>query len=519
MVAKLTKEHVSDVCEERNFELVLYENSKTKIIVNCKTCSQNPQEYWWSQIREGQSCRFCSGAKFDLIEPFKRHGLKPLTRPKNHKFSVSVDCIRCSMTLPEKTSYKNLDRIDETPCWVCNSYQTKKRQLFFFKGWELYERYTSRERYYSVQCIVCGHWSDIHGKTIEKWSANCPVCRDLRMYRLIGARLESLNGVLMGPLDLRDLKRRTPALCNKCQTQGSLVFKDIVYSLQGFCKPCAIASRSEKRRRYDYLDHLKRLSLEYDHGEYVNEDSVIHYKCKDCGLPDCTTVYMLRHREVGCLYCAGKKLSEDPLALFREKGFIPLEPFRGHRTPLLCLCPRCKQHCRPTRLNLQQGHFGCTCVLEDHPGVYNESFFEKNRQLRLATGGIYLIRFVDEDEVNFFKIGIHLARTNRVGVHERQGGKCVQYAIAPLYECWVVEQLILEKLSSFSYSPKMVLKGGSTECLRISGLSIEAFWNQAFQQVPAYFVESKENAEKILNGIYPGLRTLPEMLIDVSDIS
>jgi len=144
---------------------------------------------------------------------------------------------------------------------------------------------------------------------------------------------------------------------------------------------------------------------------------------------------------------------------------------------------------------------------------------KKNSQLRLATGGIYLIQFIDENEVEFFKIGIHLARTNRVGVHERQGGKCVQYAIAPLYECWVVEQLILEKLSSFSYSPKMVLKGGSTECLRISELSIEAFWSQAFQQVPAYFVEAKENAEKILNGIYPDLKTLPEMPTAVSEIS
>ena len=95
----------------------------------------------------------------------------------------------------------------------------------------------------------------------------------------------------------------------------------------------------------------------------------------------------------------------------------------------------------------------------------------------------------------------------------------MQYAIASLYECWVVEQLILEKLSSFSYSPKMVLRGGSTECLRISELSIEMFWNEAFQRVPAYFVQSKENAQKILNGIYPDLKTLPEMPVAVSDMS
>ena len=518
MVAKLTKEYVEYICKKRDFELITYEHSRKKISVNCKNCNRNPQKYWWAQIRDGQSCRYCSGARVDILEPFKRHGLRPLTKPSNWKEKVQVECIKCSVLLPEKASYDKLSDLKDTPCWLCNTYQVEWRNLFREKGWELYERYVSKD-YYSVQCNVCGHWSNIHAGTVKKWSANCPVCRDIRMYRLIGARLESLDGVLTGPLDLGDLKRRTPAFCNKCQTQGSLVFKDVVYGLQGFCKPCAIASRSEKRRRYDYLDHLDRLSLEYIRGEYVNEDSIIHYKCKDCGLPDCTTVYMLRTREKGCIFCDGKKLSEDPLALFREKGFIPLESFKGHQTPLPCLCPRCKQLCRPTRLNLQQGHFGCTCILEDNPGVYNESFFEKNSQLRLATGGIYLIQFIDENEVEFFKIGIHLVRTNRVGVHERQGGKCVQYAIASLYECWVVEQLILEKLSSFSYSPKMVLRGGSTECLRIAELSIESFWNEAFQQVPAYFVEAKENAEKILNGIYPDLKTLPEMPIAVSDIS
>lgn len=517
MVAKLTKERVESVCADRGFELLLYESSRKKIRVNCKKCNQNAQEYWWSQIRDGQICRYCSGAKVDLLEPFRRLGLKPLTEPRNWKSSVKVECIKCSVTLTEKASYRNLSRTRDSPCCLCNSYQLEKRKLFWIKGWELYECYTSRDIYYSVQCRTCGHWSDIYGATVERWSANCSVCRDLRMYRLIGARLDSLDAELTGPLDLCNLKQRTPALCNRCQTTGSLVFSDVVFSLQGFCHPCALVSRSEKRRRYDYLEQLDRLSLEYASGEYINEDSIIDYKCKDCGLPDCTTVNMLRNRSVGCLFCAGKKLREDPLHLFRDKGFMPLEPFPGHQTPLLCLCPRCKQQCRPTRLNLQQGHFGCACILEENPGIYNKHFFDKNTHLKSATGGIYLIHFVDQDEVNFFKIGIHLARTNRVDVHVRQGGKCVQYAIASLYECWMVEQLILEKLSYCSYSPKIDLRGGSTECLNISGLSIESFWSDIFQEAPSYFVEAGEQADVILNALYPVLRTLPEMSDSLGD--
>ena len=149
--------------------------------------------------------------------------------------------------------------------------------------------------------------------------------------------------------------------------------------------------------------------------------------------------------------------------------------------------------------------------------MYNKHFFDKNTHLKSATGGIYLIHFVDQDEVNFFKIGIHLARTNRVDVHVRQGGKCVQYAIASLYECWMVEQLILEKLSYCSYSPKIDLRGGSTECLNISELSIESFWSDIFQEAPSYFVEADKQADVILNALYPVLRTLPEMSDSLGD--
>ena len=511
MVARLTRDHVRSVCEERGFDLLSYKNSRSKIIVNCKSCEQNPQEYCWSQIRDGQICRYCSGAKVDLLEPFRRHGLRPLEEPETYRSKVNVECINCAQCLSEKTSYKNLERIEDTPCWVCNSYQLEKRNSFLAKGWELSDKYTSRDRFYLVQCKTCGHWSDIHGKTVEKWSANCPVCRNSRLYRLIGARLEVLEGELKSPLDLQDLKKKAAVFCHKCGTPGALVFKDVVYGRQGFCSNCALTARAEKRRRHDYIEHLDRLSLEYVSGNYINEDSLISYKCKRCNLSDRTTVGLLRSRTVGCLYCAGKKLGEDPLGLFREKGFTPLEPFRGHQVPLLCICPRCSDQCRPTRLNLQQGHFGCTCILEDNPGVYNKTFFEKNKSLKCATGGVYLIEFTDIDGTIFYKIGIHLARTNRVDAHVRQTGKCVQYAVAALYDCWRLEQFILEQVSEVAYTPLITLRGGSTECFREADLSIESFWSEVFHVVPEYFVQASKESNLILNTLYPNLRLLTEM--------
>ncbi|MDB4653891.1 hypothetical protein OAE35_03225, partial [Synechococcus sp. AH-551-E02] len=266
------------------------------------------------------------------------------------------------------------------------------------------------------------------------------------------------------------------------------------------------------RRRNDFRFHLDRLLLIFVSGSYKNEDSIITFKCEKCDKPDKATVGQLRIRTSGCQYCAKRRLADDPLDLFRKKGFSPLsDKFFGHTTPTPCICPRCNQITSPTRLNLQQGHFGCTCILEDHPGVYSKNYFQDHPDHKGLAGGLYLMQFIDTDETIFLKIGIHLLRTNRVNVHISKGGKCIQYVAGALYDCWVAEQKILAQLKEYKYEPIMEINGGRTECLKDACVNLEKSWAMFFGTAADYFMETKSKSNETLLNIYPLLKTSTEL--------
>ena len=449
MVRGLSIEIVRAKCLERGFRLISYRNIRTKVVVECLTCNHNPQEYWWSQIRDGQICRYCSGAVVDLLTPFRNLDLKPLTQPLTHKSLVAVQCQKCNSELANKTSYKNLLRRNETPCWICSEYQARKRNLFFSKGWELASEYTKRERKYTCQCRSCGHHSLISGSAAEKWSANCPTCREIHLYRLIGERLNQLNGRLLEPLSLKNTKSKTRTLCKTCGEVAPLTFKDVIYGGQGFCKNCGVRSRAATRRKDDIQDNLERLGLIRTGGDYINEDSKIQYKCAECDHPGETTVGQLRIRTVGCLECN-----------------------------------------------------------DTSPGRYTHEFFNNKPEYKDQIGALYLILFKDSDGTKFLKVGIHKVNTCRVAQHKNKGGKCIQYIAGPLHACFIVEQNILRHIreQKIKYWPKIDILGGKTECFNLIDIDLETFWLHSHSEQPKFSVSHSSGADRIVKLIFPALK-------------
>ena len=339
MTKKLDENHVRDICNRKNFTLIRYKNSRNKVQIKCNSC-QRKDSLWWSSIRDGNGCAWCTGQKIDLNKAFFDKNLVPNTSPNHCREKVFWKCKICHESGPNPISEKDLKRRESTPCWICNTYQINKRKMFFHKGWELFEPYEKRKRY-KCACKVCGHKYQISANTVEKWSANCPVCRDIRLYKLLGNRLEKLNAIVTGPINLKNLVCKSDAICLTCSKPSKYVFKDIVYSRQGFCKSCARVNSSEKRRVNNVDEILKSKNLIFTKGIYKNEHSIISYKCEICKKEDKVSVAALRIRKTNCLFCDGRKLKDDPLQIFKDKGLVPQESFKGHQTPLLCLCSKC----------------------------------------------------------------------------------------------------------------------------------------------------------------------------------
>ena len=513
MTNKLSEDVVKKICISKGFTLIKYKNSRIKVDIKCKRCKR-PDNLWWSSIRDGKGCAWCSGQKIDLNQAFIDKNLIPIIKPKHCRQKVSWKCSRCGESGKEPISEKDLKRRDSTPCWVCDSYQVKKRKLFFDKGWELFEQYEKRKKYNCV-CKICGHKSPINANTVEKWKANCPVCRDLRFYKLIGNRFEELNATFNGPINLSNLKERSKAICLTCSNPSTYNFRDVVYSRQGFCKICGIESRAEKARRYDIDEILKSKNLVWMKGKYKNEESKIFYYCAVCKKEDGASVASLRVRKSNCLYCENRKLKDDPLQIFKDNELVPQESFKGHQYPTFCICLKCGEPTYPTRLNLQQGHTGCICILKDHPGVYSRNYFLSNQNHKFIPGGVYVIKFRDEDNKVFFKIGIHQAGNSRVQTHINCGGKCLSYLIAPLFYCWEIEQKIIKKMKEFKYIPKMKIKGGSKkECFTMNPDLIEPSFFELYNLLPKTYLNEGQDPSKLARKIFKTLFKKPQLSLD-----
>ena len=245
MVAKLTNEYVSAKCSDAGWLLESeFLGVKSKLKVRCTECKK-PRDIWWAQIRDGQKCTFCTGARIDLLQAFKYKSLQPAQKPRNVREAVNCTCLVCGYT-DIQISETDIKRLKNSPCTNCASiqFQSEKQELFFSKGRELYQQFTVREARYLAQCINCGHYSKVHGSTAcSKNPVNCTVCRAQDIYMIIGQRLDELGGVLSAPIDPLNLTKKAQAYCLSRKEDRPLSLKDVIYNEQGFCFRCGARAR------------------------------------------------------------------------------------------------------------------------------------------------------------------------------------------------------------------------------------------------------------------------------------
>lgn len=129
-------------------------------------------------------------------------------------------------------------------------------------------------------------------------------------------------------------------------------------------------------------------------------------QCNQCGKTVSPTLTRIKSGGArGCAYCSNRRLdAEDAVAIARAVGLEPLEPYRSTHTPWLCKCLNCGKEPSPQLTSLQRGS-GCK-----YCAPYGLDLTKP------AT--LYII---SHNELRALKVGIAQHDSTRLNIHTRYG--------------------------------------------------------------------------------------------------
>jgi hypothetical protein len=115
---------------------------------------------------------------------------------------------------------------------------------------------------------------------------------------------------------------------------------------------------------------------------------------------------------------------------------------------------------------LHKNGSGCKkCTANGGPGKYCETIFNRNPKLKNTPGTLYFIKLIDTNSIEFYKIGITVSlHTRFYDFIKHNGGNICWTKEDTLYNCFLLEQSIINNNKKFKYKPQLSMAGKS-ECL------------------------------------------------------
>jgi hypothetical protein len=147
--------------------------------------------------------------------------------------------------------------------------------------------------------------------------------------------------------------------CLACHTEGTPRYLNVKRLGRG-CVPCGIKRRAMTRRNNpdDMVNAMKAAGatpLE----PYPGSGKPWRCRCDNCGKTISPMYLNVKKRGSACRFCAGYWDPEDFVALMREHGFEPLEPYPGSNTPWKSKCTTCGWEVSPRVLGIKHRGYGC----------------------------------------------------------------------------------------------------------------------------------------------------------------
>jgi len=174
----------------------------------------------------------------------------------------------------------------------------------------------------------------------------------------------------------------------------------------------------------------------------------------------------------GCPKCKADKRSFSWVEMFNQfpdknKNYYTYEEttYKRNSVKMKMVCPKHGEFWQKPELH--KNGAGCKiCTASGGPGKYCETIFNRKPELKQKPGFLYYIELLDADNTKFYKIGITTSMKNRFyNFIENNHGKVLWIRKDTLYNCFLLEQKILQENTNFLYRPINLNIGGKTECL------------------------------------------------------
>ncbi|NBP02164.1 MAG: GIY-YIG nuclease family protein [Proteobacteria bacterium] len=173
----------------------------------------------------------------------------------------------------------------------------------------------------------------------------------------------------------------------------------------------------------------------------------------------------------GCPKCKADKRSFTWPEMFNQfpeknKTYYTYDEttYRRSGVKMRMICPKHGEFWQKPEIH--KNGSGCRiCNASGGPGKYCETLFDRRPELKQTPGFLYFIELFDSDNTKFYKIGITTSlKTRFYNYVENNRGRIIWVKADLLYNCFLLEQKILEKNSNIAYRPVNLCIGGKTEC-------------------------------------------------------
>ena len=208
----------------------------------------------------------------------------------------------------------------------------------------------------------------------------------------------------------------------------------------------------------------------YEKVEYVKMSQKVCITCKQHGeFWQTPADHLWNH---GCPECKADKSSftwEDIYNQFPEKNrnYYKYDntTYKRNGVKMKMFCPEHGEFWQKPELH--KNGSGCKiCTASGGPGKYCETTFSRNPELKEKLGFLYFIELYDTDNTKFYKIGITTSiRTRFYNFIKNNKGRICWTKEDNLYNCFLLEQKLLEENKECLYQPTNLTIGGKTECI------------------------------------------------------
>lgn len=422
----------------------------------------------YNTVQQGSSgCQFCAG-NLPVTEEkakalFKSKGLEPQEKFPGTNLRWKSTHLKCGRTVFPVYS---VIQQGQSGCAYCARNRIEEEEaikLFRAKGLEPMDEYVNNSNPWRSIHLKCGREVAPTYNSVQQGSGGCGHCVG-NVVDVEEAKKLFLNRGLIPQESFPGAKKPWRSIHAQC---GREVFVKYSYVLDGSsgCRECAV----------NYVN--PELALEVFRS--ANLEPLEPYPGASRGWRSIHTVcgrevtphwgYVKKYL-AGCKYCAGRAITEkDAVEMVVQKGFKPLEPYKGSQVPWRMIHNKCGQEVNPRlnsiRISISESD-GCRkCA--DSTFNYAEPAI------------IYLLT---HKEFSAHKIGISGDKKKRVQQHQREGWEVFKILKVDTGEqAYKIEQDVLDWLNEvFGLTPYLTKfempQGGYTETVDATEIDLPTIW-------------------------------------------